>query len=95
MCDECEEFPVQYVAYFNKAAGKLWRPAGKAATMPWAIDVRAVEPSPDPPPQAAEGTFDEPPPLAGEGRMGGAIREGRHFKCDEPTLPLPAERKTS
>ena len=45
MCDECEEFPAQYVAYFNKAGGKLWRPAQKAAT-PWAIDIRPVEPVP-------------------------------------------------
>jgi hypothetical protein len=41
MCEECEEFPAQYVAYFNKAGGKLWRPAQKAPT-PWAIDIRAV-----------------------------------------------------
>ena len=46
MCDECEEFPAQYVAYFNKAGGKLWRPAQKAATQPWAIDIRPVEPVP-------------------------------------------------
>jgi len=44
MCDECEEFPAQYVAYFNKAGGKFWRPAHKAATTPWAIDIRAPEP---------------------------------------------------
>jgi hypothetical protein len=44
MCDECEEFPAQYVAYFNKAGGKLWRPAQKVATAPWAIDIRPVEP---------------------------------------------------
>ena len=69
MCDECEEFPAQYVAYFNKAGGKLWRPAQKAAT-PWAIDIRAVEPPPYPPPQAGEGregvrhfSCDEPPSL--------------------------------
>jgi hypothetical protein len=43
MCDECEEFPAQYVAYFNKAGGKLWRPARKAATAPWAIDIRPQE----------------------------------------------------
>jgi hypothetical protein len=43
MCDECEEFPVQYVAYFNKAGGKLWRPAQKVATAPWAIDIRPQE----------------------------------------------------
>ena len=43
MCDECEEFPAQYVAYFNKAGGKLWRPAQKAATQPWAIDIRPQE----------------------------------------------------
>jgi hypothetical protein len=43
MCDECEEFPAQYVAYFNKAGGKLWRPAQKVATTPWAIDIRPVE----------------------------------------------------
>ena len=77
MCDECEEFPAQYVAYFNKAGGKLWRPAQKVATTPWAIDIRPAEPSP------------YPSPLAGEGRA----REARHFSCDEPTMPLPAERK--
>jgi hypothetical protein len=55
MCDECEEFPAQYVAYFNKAGGKLWRPAQKAATAPWAIDIRPVKPPPYPPPQAGEG----------------------------------------
>ncbi|HKD25068.1 MAG TPA: hypothetical protein VKC66_04025 [Xanthobacteraceae bacterium] len=49
MCDECEEFPVQYVAYFNKAGGKLWRPAQKTATTPWAIDIRPVDPAPCPP----------------------------------------------
>jgi len=42
MCDECEEFPAQYVVYFNKAGGKLWRPAQKAATA-WAIDIRPQE----------------------------------------------------
>jgi len=69
MCDECEEFPAQYVAYFNKAGGKLWRPAQKAAT-PWAIDIRPVEPPPDPPPLAGEGregvrrfSCDEPLPV--------------------------------
>jgi hypothetical protein len=45
MCDECEEFPAQYVAYFNKAGGKLWRPAQKPATRPWAIDIRPPEAS--------------------------------------------------
>ena len=69
MCDECEEFPAQYVAYFNKAGGKLWRPAGKAATTPWAIDIRPVEPVPV------------------------AIREVRHFSCDEATVRTPADRK--
>ncbi len=64
MCDECEEFPAQYVAYFNKAGGKLWRPAQKVATMPWAIDIRPVEV---------------------------AVREVRHFSCDEPRPA--AERK--
>jgi hypothetical protein len=43
MCDECEEFPAHYVAYFNKAGGKLWRPAQKAATRGWAIDIRPQE----------------------------------------------------
>jgi hypothetical protein len=46
MCDECEEFPARYVAYFNKAGGKLWRPAQKVATTAWAIDIRPVEPVP-------------------------------------------------
>jgi hypothetical protein len=82
MCDECEEFPAQYVAYFNKAGGKLWRPAQKAATTPWAIDIRPAEPPP------------YPPPLAGEGRVG-AVREVRHLRCDEPTVQQPTERKAS
>ncbi len=82
MCDECEEFPAQYVAYFNKAGGKLWRPAQKAATMPWAIDIRPVEP---PPPY--------PLPQAGAGRVGVAVPEVRHFSCDEPVTPPLAERK--
>jgi hypothetical protein len=47
MCDECEEFPAQYVAYFNKAGGKLWRPAQKVAT-PWAIDIRHARSVPVP-----------------------------------------------
>jgi len=68
MCDECEEFPAQYVAYFNKSGGKLWRPAQKAAAAQWAIDIRPVEPPPYPPPQA------------GEGRVGVEVR---HFSCDE------------
>jgi len=78
MCDECEEFPVQYVAYFNKAGGKLWRPAQKASTRPWAIDIRPVEPRPYPPSQA------------GEGRVGVVVREVRQFTCDEP-LVQPAK----
>ena len=82
MCDECEEFPAQYVAYFNKAGGKLWRPAQKAPT-PWAIDVRPVEPVL---PQAGEDLNRNPPPLAGEGRVGVVVREVRQFTCDE----LPA-----
>jgi hypothetical protein len=92
MCEECEEFPVQYVAYFNKAGGKLWRPAQKVATTPWAIDICPVEPPPDPPPQAGEGTSIYPPPLAGEGRAGVAIREVRGFVCDEPSAPSSEER---
>jgi hypothetical protein len=31
MCEECEDFPVRYVAYFNKPGGKLWRPSQKTA----------------------------------------------------------------
>jgi hypothetical protein len=81
MCDECEEFPARYVAYFNKAGGKLWRPAQKAATTPWAIDIRPAKPP----------TY--PPPLVGEGREG--AREVRHFGCDEPAVSPPAERKAS
>jgi hypothetical protein len=34
MCEECSEAPVQFVAYFNKAGGKLWRPPHRAATVP-------------------------------------------------------------
>jgi hypothetical protein len=48
MCDECEEFPARYIAYFNKAGGKLWRPARKAAARPWAIDIRPEESVPVP-----------------------------------------------
>ena len=62
MCEECEEFPPQYVAHFNKAGGKYWRPAQKVAANSWAIDVRPVAPvavttrpfvcdEPAPPPQ--------------------------------------------
>ena len=31
MCEECDEFPALYVAYFNKPGGKLWRPARREA----------------------------------------------------------------
>ncbi len=89
MCDECEEFPAQYVPYFNKAGGKLWRPAQKAATTPWAIDIRPVEPPLYPPPQAGQGMFWNSPPQAGEGREG-----VRQFSCDEPTV-LPSTRQTT
>jgi hypothetical protein len=44
MCEECEEFPPQFVAYFNKAGGKFWRPAQKTAATAWAIDVRPPVP---------------------------------------------------
>jgi hypothetical protein len=57
MCDECEEFPAQYVAYFNKAGGKLWRPAQKVATAPWAIDIRPVTIR-----EVRHFSCDEPPP---------------------------------
>ncbi len=43
MCEGCDEFPAQFVAYFNKAGGKFWRPAQKAPTA-WAIDIRPPEP---------------------------------------------------
>jgi len=78
MCDECEEFPAQYVAYFNKAGGKFWRPAQKAVTRPWAIDIRPAEPAP------------YSPPIAGEGRV--VAREVRQFTCDEPSARSAAER---
>jgi NAD-dependent dihydropyrimidine dehydrogenase PreA subunit len=45
MCEECEEFPPQYVAHFNKAGGKYWRPARKVAANSWAIDIRPVAPA--------------------------------------------------
>ncbi len=45
MCEECEEFPPQYVAYFNKTGGKVWRPARKTAGATWAIDIRPTEPA--------------------------------------------------
>ena len=44
MCEECEEFPPQFVAYFNKAGGKFWRPAQKVVPNSWAIDIRPVAP---------------------------------------------------
>jgi hypothetical protein len=44
MCEECEGFPVRYVAYFNKPGGKLWRPAHKVTQRPWAIDIVPAEP---------------------------------------------------
>ncbi len=46
MCDECEESPARYVAYFNKPGGKLWRPAQQAATAPSAVSSGGVEPTP-------------------------------------------------
>lgn len=74
MCDECEEFPARYVAYFNKAGGKHWRPAQRAATTPLAIDIHPVEPPHFPPPQSRVGV----------------LREVRHFVCDEPSgRPAP------
>jgi hypothetical protein len=33
MCEECGEAPVQFVAYFNKAGGKHWRPPQRAAAV--------------------------------------------------------------
>jgi hypothetical protein len=44
MCEECEEFPPQFVAHFNKAGSKYWRPAQKVAANSWAIDIRPVAP---------------------------------------------------
>jgi hypothetical protein len=44
MCEECEEFPPQFVAHFNKAGGKYWRPAQKVAPNSWAIDILPVAP---------------------------------------------------
>jgi hypothetical protein len=38
MCDECDEMPAAYVAYFRKAGGRHWRPARVVATAPAAID---------------------------------------------------------
>jgi hypothetical protein len=46
MCEECWEAPVQFVAYFNKPGGKLWRPPHRAATAPSPTDV-----TPPPPPR--------------------------------------------
>jgi hypothetical protein len=43
MCEECGEAPVQFVAYFNKPGGKLWRPPHRARTTPL-IDVEALPP---------------------------------------------------
>jgi hypothetical protein len=77
MCDECEEFPAQYVAYFNKAGGKLWRPAQKAATA-WAIDIR--------PQEAASVAASVPASLSAPV----AIRELRQFTCDDPFAPARA-----
>jgi hypothetical protein len=66
MCDECEEFPAQYVAYFNKAGGKLWRPAQKAVTTPWAIDIRPAEPVPVAVREVRHFSCDELAPLPAE-----------------------------
>jgi hypothetical protein len=38
MCEECEEFPVRFVAYFNKPGGKPWRPSQNVGAAPWAVD---------------------------------------------------------
>lgn len=46
MCEDCDAVPIRYVAYFNKAGGKLWRPAQKHPTT-WAIDIRPPEAAPE------------------------------------------------
>jgi hypothetical protein len=43
MCEECEA-PVQFVAYFNKPGGKLWRPPRLSATAPESTAARAGVP---------------------------------------------------
>jgi hypothetical protein len=49
MCEACDEFPPLFIAYFNKAGGKLWRPtrpapaAGSGAADPYA---QASQPTP-------------------------------------------------
>jgi len=43
MCEDCSESPVRYVAYHNKAGGKLWRPGQKIAPRRSAIDVASTE----------------------------------------------------
>jgi hypothetical protein len=73
MCDECEEFPAQYVAYFNKAGGKLWRPAQKAST-PWAIDIRPQGSVQEGVRESAQASLSAPV----------VLREVRHFTCDDP-----------
>jgi hypothetical protein len=80
MCEECEEFPAQYVAYFNKAGGKLWRPAQKAPT-PWAIDIQAT---PRLQPAAARGFVCDSP-----GGPASAPAEGD--EQGSPQTPLRAE----
>lgn len=34
MCDECDESQPRYVAYFGKAAAKVWQPRQIAASTP-------------------------------------------------------------
>jgi hypothetical protein len=46
MCDDCEETPAAYVAYFNKPGGKRWRPARIVATAPGPLDARASQGEP-------------------------------------------------
>jgi hypothetical protein len=48
MCEQCEEFPARFVAYFNKPGGKLWRPPDKAATTPLAENPQSAASFADP-----------------------------------------------
>jgi len=83
MCDDCDAVPAQFVAYFNKAGGKLWRPAQKQAPA-WAIDIRPPSPLPDgerPGPMAlSPGSLrDSISPDRGEGKG----EETGRFVCEE------------
>jgi hypothetical protein len=91
MCEECDESPPLFIAYFNKPGGKLWRPSRAGGATPI---VHSLQPVP-----AAIRAFAcdavPPAPAAGESQgEGTAVVPLSPAKADgdreASLLPLPA-----